>query len=50
MLRFSVVAGGGIAALAGIGAIGCGFVPGLDPWFDTKSCLALGFILGTLVG
>ena len=50
MLRLSMVAVGGVAGLAGLGAIGCGFVPGLDPWFDTRSCLALGFVLGTLLG
>ena len=50
MLRVSMVAAAGVVALAGLGAAGCGFVPGLGPWFDTRSCLALGFVLGTLLG
>ncbi len=53
MLRFSMAAAGGAAALvtlAGLGAVGCGFVPGLGPWFDARSCLALGFVLGTILG
>jgi len=50
MLRFSVMAAGGLAALGGLGALGCGFVPGLDPWFDTRTCFALGVFLGSFLG
>ena len=50
MLRFSMVALGGVAGLAGLGAAGCGFVPGLDPWFGTRMCFALGVVLGTFLG
>lgn len=50
VLRFSTLAIGGVAGLAGLAAAGCGFVPGLDPWFDTRMCFSLGVVLGSFLG
>ena len=50
MLRFSAWVAGAAAAVAGLGAAGCGFVPGLAPWFDTRSCLVIGFVAGKIIG
>ena len=50
MRRFLITTVGGAAVLGGVGAVGCGFVPGLDPWFDTKTCLLIGFTAGQILG
>ena len=50
MLRLSMVAVVGVSGLAGVSAVGCGFVPGIGPWFDTRYCFGLGFVLGKLLG
>jgi hypothetical protein len=50
MLRFTMVAVGGVAGLGGIGAVGCGFVPGLDPWLGSRSCLVIGYVSGKVLG
>jgi len=48
--RLSIAAVVVVAGLAGIGVIGCGFVPGLGPWFDTRFCFTLGVALGAFLG
>ncbi|MCY4454247.1 MAG: hypothetical protein OXC01_20115 [Immundisolibacterales bacterium] len=50
VLRFSLWTIGAVGAASAVGLAGCGFVPGLDPWLDTRSCLTIGFIAGKFLG